>query len=1461
MMDCRECRERILDHLYGLLDEPQDQALVAHLQQCAGCRAVRRQAEQWQQLLRQAARGRFPHVRFEPPRLAEPAQPLPPTLPASAAARWADRLAWLAAAVIWLALPVVAFSHHQHRRQLADAYHQLTETHRQWEELKNRYARGRQEAEQPLVQARRRLAEAEQLTAGLLRKWIEQLQAAERQESGGVAVIAPATLQPGAANELLVVVHDRQPRTDRRLLAEIRDDTDAVLFSHPLPGETEQRRPHRLHLPARLWTQVRPDSQLYLAVVAVDERTGHRQPLQDKIRLMGPVYVTHLTTDKSTYRPGEVLRFRSLTLDRVSFQPPPQEQILTYTVKNVRGQPLPGLYVRGTTALVRAGEQGLSPLLGPDGQPLRGVGCGEILLPPDLPEGDYFLEMYESPHPSGRPPYQLFPVRRMFQVRHGPADRYAKQLDFLEAAAFAPGQEVVAVATLRHQNQPAQDIGVDIHAVADGQPIQAFHTTPHRRTDSQGTVHIRFRLPPVLPRGDVRLEVLFHTPTGTERISRAVPVVGRQVIVEFFPEGGTFVAGMPCQVYVRATTPAGVPVDVRGHITDGRQIVATVQTLTDPRLAAANRGLGVFTVTPELGRPLWLQLTEPQQVNAPLLPAAWKPATTALASLTGAAAALDRCRGYPLPEPQADGVLLSVPQPVVAAGQPLTVKVCSAARPRNLVVGAYIRGRLADMQRVAAPPGQPLTLRLLTQERSRGGVTRITVFEEPNDPTADLRPCAERLAFRHPGEHLSFETRWRNAAPADTPPSPAPDHPAPPAGTPGQILQLDILARDEQQQPTPAVLYAAVVNSAVTPGPRDRFLTTHFLLGGEVSTADSLEYADFLLSDHPLAPTLLDLTLATQGWRRFIEQNPTLPAKGGLPPQTPTAIDRLLLRAVSGQFPLPLLPASDQQRLRLYEQFWPRYEHAARDLQTARAALEAAKTQYEARQTAFESLRRQADEQSAALAERRQHLQQAARHYDLWVRWRPTGLILSGVAAVGCLLAAVRRRSARLSWGLSSAGAVALLLLLAVVIDPGVAGGAIPMLDPTPDLSPATAQPTASPKQDATSTTAATGAPSANGPPATASPADPSASGNRRWKNPGQSLSGDAKKHGTQFRETSPITATGDRVADKATPAPAMPKVQYNQYKLPPPTVLPKSPLGSLLPPLLRNDGRPSGWKEIPVERLQEPLNNPRQLAVLDSRGLTTAPVTGHADAGTEPMKGREGLSGTSMQGRSGSFKTAAMESAQSRELTQKMQELQQQLREQAEKFAQQESSRRSEELERGRQLLAVRHSSNDPGPSDRQGPDELDAIYRQLAGIVAISLPPLIVREYAPPRPGSSGAATETDTILWQPVIVLPGEGDQRGRCRLSFTVGSAPEYELVLAGHTPEGRLGAIRQRIVVATPQLTPAAPAMSAGPQAPPASDLRPAPAAPGAVVPPNESNAPNKPIPAEAPPPSELPPRR
>jgi hypothetical protein len=93
-------------------------------------------------------------------------------------------------------------------------------------------------------------------------------------------------------------------------------------------------------------------------------------------------------------------------------------------------------------------------------------------------------------------------------------------------------------------------------------------------------------------------------------------------------------------------------------------------------------------------------------------------------------------------------------------------------------------------------------------------------------------------------------------------------------------------------------------------------------------------------------------------------------------------------------------------------------------------------------------------------------------------------------------------------------------------------------------------------------------------------------------------------------------------------------------------------------------------------------------------------------------------------------------------------------------------------------------------------------------------TIPPLVVREYAAPRPGFDPQAETPDTVLWQPVIVLPADG----KAKIPFHLGNAKGgYQVIVAGHTLDGRIGAVRRVIPVARPESTDAA--ATPGPPAP------------------------------------------
>src|SRR5262249_39416309 len=148
-----------------------------------------------------------------------------------------------------------------------------------------------------------------------------------------------------------------------------------------------------------------------------------------------------------------------------------------------------------------------------------------------------------------------------------------------------------------------------------------------------------------------------------------------------------------------------------------------VHTLTDAERPGVNQGMGLFTFTPAVGKKYELKIDSPIGIEGK----------------------------YPLPQAKADGVVMTIVNGVGKDVDPIRMTLRNSQIDRNLMVGAYCRGRLLDHQRITVKKGQAIDVDL-KPAKGVGGVYRVTVFEErggqSKDPT--LVPVAERLLYRMP---------------------------------------------------------------------------------------------------------------------------------------------------------------------------------------------------------------------------------------------------------------------------------------------------------------------------------------------------------------------------------------------------------------------------------------------------------------------------------------------------------------------------------------------------------------------------------------------------------------------------------------------------------------------------------------------------------------------------------------
>lgn len=312
-----------------------------------------------------------------------------------------------------------------------------------------------------------------------------------------------------------------------------------------------------------------PD-QVRMEVVGVHAARTERIETSLAVAPMG--CLTAICLDKSLYRPGETIRFRSLTLSRCSLAVE-RDLPVRFEVRTPGNALVPGSMRQGRT--------------------VRGVGCGEFALRGDLADGVYALVAIS---PEGRFPE----ARREFLVRADHPQRIQVDLEF-HRDRYDPGDRVVADARcLRPDGKPAPKARWKALATLDAKPI---HESAGE-TSAAGLLRVGFALPDQIGQGDARLHLLLEDGPLRETAVRKVPLHLGNTQLSFHPEGGELVAGIENRLYVAARDAEGKPIRLAGPVVDSQgRIAAAVET--------NEAGMGSFQLHPQAGEQYRLRVETP----------------------------------------------------------------------------------------------------------------------------------------------------------------------------------------------------------------------------------------------------------------------------------------------------------------------------------------------------------------------------------------------------------------------------------------------------------------------------------------------------------------------------------------------------------------------------------------------------------------------------------------------------------------------------------------------------------------------------------------------------------------------------------------------------------------------------------------------------------------------------------
>jgi hypothetical protein len=239
--------------------------------------------------------------------------------------------------------------------------------------------------------------------------------------------------------------------------------------------------------------------------------------------------------------------------------------------------------------------------------------------------------------------------------------------------------------------------------------------------------------------------------------------------VQFFPEGGQLVAGLPARLWCQVQAPAPLRQVLTARLSDLQGNVLQESIALRPLSAGeTTQAVGVVTFTPQAKPSYRLQLYAGKQLLG----------------------------DYPLPAVQEHGVTLQVPAAVGKEGEPIAVRVQATEPQPALLLLAECRGQVVDQQWVSASPAGA-EVRLTPLPGSCGAV-RLAVYE-PRGGQLVLR--SQRWVYLAPRRFLRLDVAGKAAS-------------APTALAAGTPLTVTVRAVTEAAQPAAAWALALVTPAA-----------------------------------------------------------------------------------------------------------------------------------------------------------------------------------------------------------------------------------------------------------------------------------------------------------------------------------------------------------------------------------------------------------------------------------------------------------------------------------------------------------------------------------------------------------------------------------------------------------------------------------------------------------------------
>jgi hypothetical protein len=428
----------------------------------------------------------------------------------------------------------------------------------------------------------------------------------------------------------------------------------------------------------------------------------------------------------------------------------------------------------------------------------NGVSNAEFALPDTLKEGKYHLRAYTNWMRNAGPAYfynnniQIVnPITGTVftKVNHTYSNQNGKPVT----------NTSITYTNINGEPYPGREVKYAImqnkRAVINGTSV----------TDNNGRINVSFVNPETSPAQAMvtTLQVGNKPVTKEFALTPAINVAD----VQFFPESGSLVNGLPCKVAFKAINPNGLGADVKGTIVDdqNKEVISFV---------SSHLGMGTFMLTPQPGRSYRAKVEFKD----------------------GKSTVID------LPKAADKGYILSMDNSNEAN---LAVKILSSNVPQDITLIAQADGVVYFAGK--SNPGKSVFAASIPKSKFPTGTIQFTIF------SATGEPLNERLVFiKQPdGINLNIATDKNLYIGKDK-------------------VKISMTAHDNNGQPLVGNFSTAVINESELPVDEtaETTILSHLLLTADLTGyIEKPNY--YFINDNEKAKADLDVLMLTQGYHKY----------------------------------------------------------------------------------------------------------------------------------------------------------------------------------------------------------------------------------------------------------------------------------------------------------------------------------------------------------------------------------------------------------------------------------------------------------------------------------------------------------------------------------------------------------------------------------------------------------------